>query len=121
MKNALQTIKFFAKIDLCLGLFLCTPIVGPFLIQWLQGILSSEPLLINDYHVVLMKILGVMVVLWALVRIQHTAIWQLIYDCFGRLVVLSYLGFYCYQGLPILGVFIGIELLGLYQLKFLTT
>lgn len=119
MKEALPVIRFFAWIDLCLGLFLCIPIIGPTLIQWVDGFLSSTPLLINHYHLVLFNLLGLMVLLWALARIQHTAIWQLKYDCFGRLVVLAYLSFYYCQGMPVLMLFIGIELLGLYQLKYL--
>lgn len=111
----LRIIKLFAYIDFVLGLVLALPFAGVFVVQLLHGLLTSEPLTIDAYHSFLMKILGVMVILWAMVRIQHTATWQVNYDCVARLFVLSNMIYFCYNGLTVLVFFVVVELLGLYQ------
>lgn len=117
--NALKTIQFFASIDILLGISLVLPKVGTFLVQFLHQLLNDSVLRIDAYHAILMQLLGIMIILWGMVRLRQTAIWQVQYDCTARLFVLLYLFYHYYQGQDLLLFFIGIELLGLYQLKFL--
>lgn len=115
-----KAIRFFAWIDLVLGLGLALPKIGTLVLQSLHELIMEEVLVLDAYHLVLMQVLGIMIVLWALVRLRQTAIWQISYDCIGRVVVCAYLGFYCYNGQAVVLFFIIIELLGFYQLRFLS-
>lgn len=115
-----KTIQFFAAIDLVLGIALALPKVGPFMLQFLHQLVDNQELVIDAYHLVLMQMLGLMIALWSLVRLRQTALWQISYDCIARLVVCAYLCFYCYQGQKVLFFFIIIELLGFYQLRFIS-
>lgn len=114
----LKTIRLFAAVDFVLGLVLLFPVLGPWMMQFLNQFFTNEELLINPYHATLMKLLGVMVILWAMVRLQHTAKWQIGYDCTARLVVIGVLLYYWMQGLSILALFLLVECLGLYQLRY---
>lgn len=111
----IKAVKFFAYIDLILGLVLAMPILGTEIILFLHHLLDDKTLVIDNYHAFLMKILGAMVILWAMVRLQHTAAWQIQYDCVARLFVLAFMGYYFYNGLTVLGLFVVVEMLGLYQ------
>lgn len=51
--------------------------------------------------------------------LQYTAPWEIEYDCWGRLMVLAYLGYYAYQGLSFLLFFMAIGAMVFYQLKWL--
>lgn len=115
-----KTIQFFAGIDVMLGLTLALPKVGAFTLQFLHSLVSNQELVIDSYHLVLMQLLGIMTVLWGLVRLRQTAVWQISYDCIARLLVGVYLVFYCYNGQKVLFFFILIELLGFYQLRFVS-
>lgn len=118
--KSFKAIRLFGWIDLVLGLSLAVPKVGTFVLQFLHQLLMEQALVLDAYHFVLMQVLGIMTVLWALVRLRQTALWQIGYDCVGRVVVCTYLGFYCYCGQSVLFFFILIELLGFYQLRFLS-
>lgn len=118
MMKPLKNIQFFARVDILLGTGLALPKVGGFFLQFLHHLLSDKELVIDTYHTVLMQLLGIMVVLWGVVRLKQTAIWQIVYDCAARFFILLYLFYYYSQGQDVLLFFIGVELLGLYQLKF---
>lgn len=118
--RSFKIIRFFAWIDIVLGISLALPKVGTFVLQFLHQLVLEQALILDTYHFVLMQILGIMIVLWGLVRLRQTALWQISYDCIGRLVVCAYLSFYCYNGQAVLCFFIIIELLGFYQLRFLS-
>ena len=109
-----KVIQLFAYIDLLLGISLALPYWGIFLIQLLHTLVSDDGLIIDAYHALLMKILGAMVILWAAVRIRQPELWQIHYDCITRLFVLSFMIFYCCEGLTVILFFIFVELLGLY-------
>lgn len=115
-----KTIQFFAAIDILLGITLALPKIGALALQFLHQLVDNQELVIDAYHLVLMQILGLMIVLWGLVRLRQTALWQISYDCIARLVVCAYLVFYCYNGQKVLFFFILIELLGFYQLRFIS-
>jgi len=112
----MKLIRFFAGIDLLIGLTLATPVLGPWLLQLLHQQLDSGTLLLDEYHSVLLQVLGVMTILWAVVRLQQTARWQIMYDCTARLLIIAMMGYYYYQGTALLGLFIIVEWLGMVQL-----
>ena len=115
-----KVIQFFAWIDIVLGITLVLPKVGAFVLRFLHELVMEEPLTLDVYHFVLMQMLGVMILLWGLVRLRQTALWQIMYDCLARLLVCTYLGFYCYNGQKMLFFFIIIEVFGFYQLRFIS-
>lgn len=115
-----KTIQIFAWIDIILGISLAIPKVGAFVLQFLHQLVMQDPLVLDAYHLILMQILGIMIVLWGLVRLLQTATWQITYDCMARLFVCSYLVFYAYNGQKMLFFFIIIEVFGFYQLRFIT-
>ena len=111
----IKVIQFFACIDIILGTMLALPYVDVMVVEFMNTLVSSEPLLVDDYHSFLMKILGVTVILWGVIRVNHPELWQANYDCIARLFVIGFMAFYCYTGITILIFFIPVELLGMYQ------
>ena len=110
-----KTIQFFAKIDVVISIVLIVPWLGAAMLPHVQYFLTNEHLVVDNYHQVLMQILGAMVFLWAMVRLKHTAIWQVQYDCIGRIGISALMLYYAAQGLVFLLLFVITELLGLYQ------
>lgn len=111
-----KTIKCFAVIDLILGTVLVSPYLGVWTIELLHSLTAASTLPIDTFHAFLLKVLGAMTILWAMVRLRHTAVWQIQFDCFARLFILAVMIFYYYHGLNVLIFFMLTEFAGLYQL-----
>ncbi|MCH2021513.1 MAG: hypothetical protein MK207_03435 [Saprospiraceae bacterium] len=110
-------IKLFAYMDIFLGIILISPLSGN-IVKFMHSVFTQQEHLIDEYHMFLMALLGITIILWGVIRINHTEQWQAKYDCIARCFVLILMGYYCFHGLSFMFFFLATESLGLLQLLF---
>ena len=120
MKNLLtlnNVIKLFACMDIFLGIILISPFSGN-IVKFMHSMFTHQEHLIDEYHMFLMALLGVTIVLWGVIRMNHTERWQAKYDCIARVFVLALMAYYCFHGLTFMFFFLAAESFGLFQWYF---
>jgi hypothetical protein len=109
-----NAIKFFACMDIFLGSILVSPIAG-WIVEFMHSVVSHEIHPIDEYHMFLMKLLGITVILWGFIRVNHTEKYHAKYDCIARCFVLVLMAYYCFHGLTFMFFFLAAESFGLLQ------
>ena len=112
-----NAIKFFACMDILLGAILVSPFAG-WIVELMHSVVSHEIHPIDEYHMFLMKLLGITVILWGLIRINHVEKYHAKYDCIARCFVLVLMAYYCFHGLSFMFFFLAAESFGLFQWYF---